>query len=474
MKYATLLNIAGYLNIPGTGKNKNYALALMFLPDLLDPGLLDPNTPAIYWSSPKAQHYLIRGNYSEHSAIRVKDGSEFADASADFSNKTNTLALLDAIRNNITVIYRDDLGLDRVRDNMRQKLDYLISRTSEKKLEALFRELELLPFLRKEAEKEVRGVIQGLAKKQNYSYALFLLVLTAVFRGEIEQLDFLYSADEIRKVTISKKYGSLPQDCVYFTDSKYTGKEYQVFLYRSLHGEDTLFQQGNFYIDATGPLPVARLTLWDDFKEPCAHCFTGTPVLTGKTVCIPMGDELNRNALGVLCFEYENFSKNLPMYFRTGLFLSTHFRFHTPQVQKMILTLKKREDMTPGDKTAIRGQLRTSGGNIVFNREELEEFSESDEICGESWVPKFKKWILPSLLQGDFTNCCITEDTIRNFPKGNFSSQELTKIAFALKDYSESHWRKKNTFITCEVPEDFHYLMRGDGEKFLPPKTDEE
>jgi hypothetical protein len=96
----------------------------------------------------------------------------------------------------------------------------------------------------------------------------------------------------------------------------------------------------------------------------------------------------------------------------------------------MILTLKKREDMTPGDKTAIRGQLRTSGGNIVFNREELEEFSESDEICGESWVPKFKKWILPSLLQGDFTNCCITEDTIRNFPKGNFSSQELTKIAF--------------------------------------------
>ena len=48
------------------------------------------------------------------------------------------------------------------------------------------------------------------------------------------------------------------------------------------------------------------------------------------------------------------------------------------------------------------------------------------------------------------------------------------KIAFALKDYSESHWRKKNTFITCEVPEDFHYLMRGDGEKFLPPKTDEE
>jgi hypothetical protein len=73
-------------------------------------------------------------------------------------------------------------------------------------------------------------------------------------------------------------------------------------------------------------------------------------------------------------------------------------------------------------------------------------------------------------MQGEFTNCCITDDAILNFPKGNFSSQELTKIAFALRDYSESHWRKKNTFVTCDVPEDFHYLMRGDGEEFLPSK----
>lgn len=470
MKYATLKNIAGYLNIPGTGKNKNYALALMFLPDILDPDLLENPSDAIYWSSPKSQHYLIRGNYSESSSIETKGGEELAIAAGEFSSKVNTKDLLAAIRNNDTIIYKNGLGLVRVRDNMRQKLDYLLDRTSLVKQEALFRELEILPFLRKEDHEQVSSIIQALAQKRNYSYALFLLVLTAVFRGEIEQLKFLYSPDEIQKVLLNRNRGSLPDDCIYFTDSKYTGKEYQVFLYRSLHGEDTLFSKGTFIIDDSGPVPVATLELKDDFKEPCAHRFVGTPMLTGKTVYIPMGDKLSKNALGILCFEYENFAKNLPMYFRSGLFLSSHFRFHTPQVQKVVLTLKKREEMSTGDETAIRGQLRTSGSNIAFNREELKEFCSSPAVRNESWISKFQRWILPALLQGDFSNCCISEETIRNFPKGDFSSQELTKIAFAFKDYSESHWRKKNTFINCLVPEDFHYLMRGEGEEFLPPK----
>lgn len=470
MKYATLQNIAQYLNMPATGKNKNYALALMFLPDILDPSLLDEPMDAIHWGASKTQHYLIRGNYGEHSNIQTKDGIELAEASGEFSNKSNTMDLLAAIKNNTTIVYKNGLGVDRVQENMRRKLDYLIERTAKEKLSALFQELEVLPFLRPEPWEQVSHTIKTLAQKGNYNYALFLLVLTAVFRGDIEQLKFLYSHEEIQKVMLGRSRENLPEDCVYFTNSKYTGKEYQVFLYRRLHGEDTLFRKGTFFIDDTGPIPEARMELWDDFKEPCAHCFVGTPMLTGKTVYIHMGDRLAQNALGILCFEYEDFSKELPMYFRSGLFLSNHFRFNTPQVQKVIFTLKKREELTSGDETAIRGQLRTSGSNIVFNREELTEFCESPSVCNESWVPKFRKWIQPALMQGDFANCCITEEAIRNFPKGDFSSQELTKIAFAFKDYSESHWRKKNTFVTCEVPEDFHYLVRDDSENFLPPK----
>ena len=470
MRYATLKNIAQYINIPGTGKNKNYALALMFLPDILDPDQLETPSDAIYWNSPKNQLYLVRGNYNEHTAIQKKDGLEFAEPSDSFSSRKTTMDLLNAIKNNDMIVYRNGLGVDRTRDNMRRKLDYLIQRTADEKLDALFRELEILPFVQKELHVKVSRIIQTLAQKGNYNYALFLLVLTAVFRDEIEQLKSLYSHEEIQRVQLSRSQGILPKDCVYFTDSKYTGKEYEVFLYRRLHGEDTLFQQGSFYIDNTGPIPKAQMVLWDDFKEPCAHHFAGTPLLTGQTVYIPMGDQLAGDALGILCFEYEDFAKNLPMYFRSAMFLSSHFRFHTPQVQKVVISLKKRGDMTPGDETAIRGQLRTGGSNIVLNREELQEFCESPAVCEESWIPKFKKWILPALMQGEFTNCCITDDAILNFPKGNFSSQELTKIAFALRDYSESHWRKKNTFVTCDVPEDFHYLMRGDGEEFLPPQ----
>lgn len=217
-------------------------------------------------------------------------------------------------------------------------------------------------------------------------------------------------------------------------------------------------------MDSSGKIPTAKLYLEDDHKEYCSHCYEGSPMLTGSTVYIPMGDKENKNSLGILCFEYENFTNNMPMYFRSGLFLSSNYRYKTPQVQKAVITLKQREKMSPGDIIAIKGQLRTSGTNIVFTEAELDEFCNNDEIRSEDWFSDFVKYIFPVLKKGDFTNCCITEESIRNFPKGPFSSQQLTKIAFVLKNFAESHWRKKNTYITCEVPEDFHYLVRADDE----------
>ena len=137
MRYATLKNIAQYINIPGTGKNKNYALALMFLPDILDPDQLETPSDAIYWNSPKNQLYLVRGNYNEHTAIQKKDGLEFAEPSDSFSSRKTTMDLLNAIKNNDMIVYRNGLGVDRTRDNMRRKLDYLIQRTADEKLNAV-------------------------------------------------------------------------------------------------------------------------------------------------------------------------------------------------------------------------------------------------------------------------------------------------------------------------------------------------
>ena len=463
MKYATLKNIASYLNIPlSSGRSENRRLALLFLPDIIEPDLLDKSMNVKGWS-PKALGYLVRGNYNEYNQILEKNGEEIAGAAEGFSDKDNTQALRDAIKRNTSIKYKDNLGVISCREDMWKKIDYLVARTNPQKLRELFTELEILPFLDDTTLEEVKTVLNKLISTENYTYALFLLVLTAVFRGDVKELEFLYSSEEIKKVLLSRGARSmLPEDCIYFSDKNYMDREYQVFLYRKLRDEDELFKKGILTLDSSGKIPKAKLLLEDDHIEICRHLYEGSPMLTGNTVYIPMGDTTNKNSLGILCFEYENFTNNMPMYFRSGLFLSSNYRYKTPQVQKVVITLKERDKMSDVDKIAIKGQLRTSGTNIIFTKEELQEFCDNPDIKREDWFPKFEKYILPNLLSREYTNCCITEEDIRRFPKGRFTSQELTKISFVFKDFAESHWQKKNTYITCEVPEDFHYLVRED------------
>ena len=460
MKYATLRNIADYLNTPALPQMKNKALALLFLPDILDNSLLDDSCKVIEWSA-KALSYLVDGNYSEYDKIDREKCEEIAHPSTHFGYKAGTNDLLDAIKNDAMIVYRKKLGQQRCREDMWNKINYLISRTSPESLDRMFYELTVLPFVSRETYNEVVAVIQELAKKKNYNYALFILVLTAVFRGEIEKLSILYSKKAIQEAAIS--FGvpyALPDDCVYFTDDNYVDRTYQVYMYRNIHGADRLFEKGEFRIDYTSKIPSATLEISDSYKEPCSHRYIGTPMQTGKTVYIPMGDIENNNSLGILCFEYEKFNNNLPMYFRTGLLLTCNYRFRTPQIQKVIIASKSPKSMKASDLLAIKGYLRTSGGKTVLTDAELDAFCTNEEIAEEEWMQKFKTWILPNLKREPFTSCCITEDTIRNTLKGQFPSEELSMIAFVLKEYSESHWVKKDTFITCGIPEDFHYLMR--------------
>lgn len=459
MKCATLDNIAQYLNLPGTGKPTQHELALLFLPDIIAPDLLDPYSAKIEWK-PKSLSYLIRGNYNEADSHTFDPANlETAPKSDAFSNTKKTDALLNAIKTNMDIQYKNNGGATACRDDMLKKIDYLVSRTPPHKLNALFDELHILPSVKTETEKDVRGAIDALVQRKNYSYALFLLSLTSVFRGKIEEMSFLYCKDAIQRTAISSSFtAKMPDDCQYLTDQNYVNRTYRVFMYRDLHGEDHIYANGTLSLDYSSKIPTAQFELFDEYKEPAQHRYVGTPILTGKTVYIPMGDEYNGHSLGILCFAYEQFTNKLPMYFRSGLLLSCNCRYNTPQVQKVIITSK--EEFSKGDLIAIKGQLRTSGTNIIFSREDLDDFCSSEEIQEEIWLPKFRKWILPSLENSAFVNACITEEMIRDFPKGNFSSQELIKISLAFKNYAESHWRKKNTYINCEVPEDLHYLMR--------------
>ncbi len=457
MVYATIEEISKYLNIGRIGKSKNLEIALKFLPDILDPGLLENEQEAINWKNERARSALIYGNFYEPDYL-----SKSNKPINLFSNKNNTMNLLEAIKRDDSFRYKDGLGTITCKQNMMNKLQYLVSQTSGQKIDMLFSNLELLPFFDTDLRNLIHCKIKELHKKGNHVYGLFLLVLTAVFRDEVRNLPHLYSDETIRENIVKcDMIVSLPNDCVYFSDPNYMNT-YNVFLYRNIQGEDHLYDKGILKLSNDGIIPSAELILHDSFNDDGRdYHYLGVPMQTGNMIYLPMGDKMHDNALGILVMEYENFTNGMAMYFRLGLFLSCEFRYKKPQVQRIIIAPESRI-LTKADEGVIRGLLRTSGTKIVFTQEELEEFAQDESIQQENWIEGFRKWILPELKSKKYNNCCITEEAIMDFQKGKFSSPQLIRIAYALKNFTESQWRKKNTHILCDPPEDFHYIMRGE------------
>ena len=75
-------------------------------------------------------------------------------------------------------------------------------------------------------------------------------------------------------------------------------------------------------------------------------------------------------------------------------------------------------------------------------------------------MKRFKRYILHDLRNRAEEYCCITEEDIFNWQKGTFSSVDRIKAAYALRNYTESLWRDKNTRKICDPPEHFHFLVR--------------
>lgn len=464
MEYVTLENMARYLNVGWLGKSRNLELALKFLPDLLKADALADPERAILWKNDREREALIWGNYYEKAAYtEIQATQKYSRATDKYSNADSTERLLHALKEDEIIEYKDDLGNVSCRQNMLNKIHYIVSQTSPLKIRQLIEELPILPFRDQFLRNRLSQIILGLSRRKYYDYALFLLILSAIFRDKINQLDSLYCEAEIQKTIFSPdKILDFPDDCIYFTDKNYMNT-YRVFMFRNIASEDPLYETGilTMKYEATDHFPTAEMVLEDSHKEIRRHRYAGTPILIdGKTVYISMCDEENNNSLGILCFAFEDFAKGNGqwMYFRLGLFFSCDFRYRTPQIQKVVIANPRRckdKDV----QMAVKGLLKTSGTRIIYDLRSLNAFITCEEYKNDSWMQKFRTSIYPKLnKENDY--CCITEEELLNWQTGTFSSEELIKATYAFKNHSEEQWRKKNTHYTCYPPEDFHFLLR--------------
>lgn len=453
MEYATLANISKYLNSRWFRKAENLGIALHFLPDLLDPDMLKDPAQSIHWTNGREQSALIHGNYYNANDPAVA-------CAGKFSNPKKTWKLLQVIASDEVIEYKEDMGSVHCRDNMLNKIHLMVSQTSSTKLNSLFKDLEVLPFEDKALRKRITRTIQNLHERGHNTYAVYLLALTAVFRDEVSELSALYSEEEIRNRIFPKDAQQFyPEDCVFFTDSLYM-YDYKVYMFQNINEEDLLYPKASLSMKNDGAMPFAELTFESEYPEKRSYCYQGIPMKTGKTVYISMVDAMHNDALGVLTFPFEDFAHgdNRPMYFRSGFFLTTDFRYHTPQIQRVAI-VKKNRRVPESELGAIKGLLRMSGKKIIFTHQELEAFANCADYQQEEWMERFKRYILNDLKTRPQEYCCITEDDIFNWQKGTFTSVDRIKAAYALRNYTESLWRDKNTRRTCDPPEHAHFLV---------------
>lgn len=456
-KYATLRNIARWWNIMGLGSSRvsPRELTEKLLPDIMNERLVS-SSQLIDLRKPEYYTKLVDGSY--HDRFEPYGSNQFANSKA-----LDNLRI--AIAVNLPMEYLENSGYMGCRDNMLYKLRCLVSQTDLNKIQNVSKELLLLPFEAKNA-KEFNAISMAISRLCDYktletcTYAMFLLILSSVFRDRMMGLGELYSNDRITTVIKEgiKEKLILPDGHEILTDKNYINKAYRVYLYRSsMWDKEHLYSDGLLTLDTTATLQINDIYQYGNGKkgDPVSLLFRGVPIIANSVVYIVMNDLKRRNSPGILMFTYSEFDNGEPLYFRLGLFLSVEEG--NPHVQRIVIV---RDDVRLDEATeiTIRGLLRTSGKQIFLSSAEIEAFK--SKFSDASWMNAFKHSFETTILGSAFEQCVIDENAILGHVSDHLSKEDLVQIAFSLKNFSDSKWPGKDTHVDCKAPEHFHRLVR--------------
>jgi hypothetical protein len=166
-----------------------------------------------------------------------------------------------------------------------------------------------------------------------------------------------------------------------------------------------------------------------------------------KMIYIPMKDQFN--SLGVLVFHYEKFITG-PMYYRTGLFLSSAARTKLPQVRRAAICARNLESR---EIAYVQGVLKSGGQQVVLTDRQLEDFC--NLFRDYPWMEEFRRVFLPFIKS--HVCYCLDEGEILANSTSRLDELDRLKMMLALK--SMMNWKSFNRVDTSE-PADLHKIMR--------------
>ncbi|MBR2047213.1 MAG: hypothetical protein IJ960_01310 [Oscillospiraceae bacterium] len=453
----TLKAIQQTWNLPKLTAMSNLELCCALLPDSFNGDLANLGS-TIQNLGASTMGKFVNGN------LREKNGRSFANA-------TVTRGMLDQIRGDCPVPYRADreAAPRTCRESMLCNIRKYVEQTRPAMTgnHPLFTRLTLIDesFLEpgeKEQFEVLRETIDALrtdGTTESLTYAVFLLVLTAVFRYKMATLPELYELQTVRESLKTSPCAEQPliDGQAPFLDKDYMN-DYEVYLFRI--GYNRLYSRAylSMSLNQDG-VPQARLTLYAKSdpgrinSEPINRLFTGTPYRSGhdKTVYMVMHDQNNK--LGILAFQHQKFNFGA-MYFRSGLFLSTASDTLVPTVQRVAICARKLEQE---EIPYVEGFLKTSGSTITLTDQQLQTFMKKHQNA--PWMEEFERSYLPFINSHACKCYRFDEAEILSYSLTELGEQDRLRVMLALKAVSESNRKEADTNVNCVPPPDLHKLF---------------
>lgn len=403
---------------------------------------------------------LMRGNR--------KSAANTACASVAF-----TKDLLGKLQNNTPIVFRDpkrpgvpcvDNMVGKIREQVR-KFSTPRDRSHPLFLHADYGTLGHCDETVEIGYRKIRLAVDNLLERNtetSLSYAIFLLVVTAILQDRVLAVEHLYSMKTIEQILDSDseapKVKVDSRRHIPFTDRDYMN-EYHVYLYHDT--SNALFNAGrlSMTLDDRGQ-PLAALAIHATVESPISghqevvRVFTGMPMLSqaDRIVYAALVDQTD--SLIYLTFSHTPFSF-APMYFRSALLVSTEAETKAPQVQRVAIVAR---DLTPEELPYIQGLLKTTGKQLMLTQRQLELFQE--KFADYPWMEDFKTNYLPIFETHLRPVYCFNEDELLACSASDLPYPERLRILLALRSMDPPNDNTLHKFLRSTVPSKTHSILK--------------
>ena len=297
--------------------------------------------------------------------------------------------------------------------------------------------------------------------EDSLTYALFLLIVTAILQSRVAAVKHLYSPEAVENVLTSDREAPVLEVegrfHVPFTDPNYM-HTYHIYFYRDT--PDKELWAGRLEMKLNQNRAVATMTLTDRSRSPLVgdreiqRVFRGVPMLSKQdhVVYIGMTDELNTFAF--LTFSYSHFHFS-PMYFRSGLLVSTAPETKYPIAQRVAIVAR---ELTAEEMPYVWGLLKTDRKQVLLTQQQYNLFLE--KFRDYPWMPDFMQHYAPLFEAHKKTLYCFNEEELLAWSIGDLSNEERLRILLALRSVDNPSNIMLGKFLESIPPTRTHAIMK--------------